>query len=84
MIAITIIYWFIPSNDSHILPTIARSSSSATSFYAFSFSFFCLVANSKETSKKINLLCFFSDVKTKTKNKTLENQIRTQETRQKK
>lgn len=69
MIAITIIYWFIPSNDSHIFPTLACSSSPATSFFSV-FLFFLLlfyfiflsVLSCKKTckrKKKINFLCFF-------------------------
>ena len=77
MIAITIIYWFIPSNDSHIFPTLACSSSPATSF----FSVFCLflllfyfiflsVLSCKKTSKRKKkklIFCVFGFARKKRK-----------------
>lgn len=79
MIAITIIYWFIPSNDSHIFPTLARSSSLATSLY------FSSVLSCKKTSeRKLIFYVFFLFLVSQERKKTLENQIRTQEQKENK
>lgn len=91
MIAITIIYWFIPSNDSHIFPTLACSSSSATSFilsvflfllFYFIFLLFYLVR--KQAKEKLIFCVFFVSQESKRKHWKIKLEPKNRKEKQKK